>query len=113
MMKRALLTLTIFTLLTVGVEAKSITWDPNTEADLAGYRVYLRDLPDGAWSMGTEVKCGPDIQVKIPLSDLGVTTEGHEYYITAFDISGNESDPSNTVDDVGPSPPGACRLISD
>ena len=110
-MKKLAVSLCFILIFAVGVQAKSITWDPNTEEDLAGYRVYLRDLPEGTWRMGADVTAGPDQTVKILLSDLGVTTEGHEYYVTAYDISGNESGPSNIINDVVPTPPGGCRII--
>jgi len=45
-----------------------VSWDLNTEADLAGYNVY-KTVP------------GPPVRV----------------VVTAFDLAGNESGPSNTV----------------
>ena len=87
--------------------AKSLTWDANAESDLAGYRVYYRDVGGGpSWAM-TDV----GNIIIVPLADLGITADGHEFFVTAYDVSGNESGASNIVDDVAPSPPGGCRLV--
>lgn len=103
--------LLIVPLMVGSASGKSITWDANTEPDLAGYRVYLRDLPSGSFTIGLDVVTTPGEVHIIPLADLGVTTEGHEFYVTAYDTSGNESDPSNTVNDEKPGPPSGCRII--
>ena len=111
-MRKYLFTILLVIPLIVGSAfGKSITWDANTELDLAGYRVYLRDLPSGSFAMGLDVLTTPGEVHVIPLADLGVTTEGHEFYVTAYDTSGNESDPSNIVNDETPGPPGGCRII--
>ncbi len=67
------------------------TWDPNSESDLAGYKVYY----------GTESGSYSTIE------DVGNTTSyvardlvaGQEYFfvVTAYDESGNESEPSVEV----------------
>ena len=83
----------VFALLHTPVIASEVTltWDPNQENDLAGYRMYYGN------STGTY---GPP-------TDLGLTTshtvanlpEGQTYYftLTAYDTSGNESLPSIEV----------------
>ena len=72
-----------------------LAWSPNEEPDLAGYRVYY----------------GTSSREYINFIDVGkVTTyrldnllEDLEYYIavTAYDMSGNESDFSEEVSGVG------------
>lgn len=63
----------------------SLTWSPNTDTDLAGYKVY----------MGTQSGVyGPSISVGMTTSyTAGNLTGGRTYYfsITAFDSAGNES----------------------
>ena len=82
------------------LEANTVTlvWDPNSESDLAGYRLYY-----------AEVSGNYDQQI-----DVGNTTtntvsglvQGRTYYfvVTAYNISGLESDPSNEVSTTIPLP---------
>jgi hypothetical protein len=81
-----------------GAASNSMIWDPNTETDLAGYKVY-RFTPCGDALTGAP---------SVPLSSLAVlgtvntytdTTAPDgvdvEYRVTAYDTSGNESPFSN------------------
>ncbi|MFQ5638814.1 MAG: FlgD immunoglobulin-like domain containing protein [bacterium] len=70
----------------------TVSWDANTENDLAGYKVYYGDSPNGNY---------PDIidvgnVTSITIDNL---TEGTTYYfvVTAYDVSGNESGFSQEV----------------
>lgn len=68
-----------------------LVWDPNTESDLAGYRVYVGEQPrryETAHPVG--------LQTFFLLSRL---TPGKTYFlaVTAYDLSGNESDFSEEV----------------
>jgi fibronectin type 3 domain-containing protein len=75
----------------VGVQ---LSWDPNTEADLAGYKVYQ------STTSGGYVKGSPIAAVASPTVTYTVASivDGTYYYVlTAFDTSGNESDFSNEV----------------
>ncbi len=72
----------------------SVTWNKNTESDLAGYKIYKRTLPSQdfgqpVFSGMTSNSSSPSITVS-GLS--GGTTYG--FISTAFDTAGNESAPS-------------------
>lgn len=68
-----------------------ITWQQNTEPDLAGYRVY-RAVGDGAFERLAEVSQIPSY------SDHAVEAgKAYRYAVTAFDQSNNESDRSVPV----------------
>lgn len=79
-----------------------LAWDPNTESDLAGYRIYY----------GTSTRTGDDpkncglcgYSNKVDVGNVTTYTfnnlpEGFTYYfsVTAYDTSGNESAFSNEV----------------
>ncbi|MFE8704159.1 transglycosylase domain-containing protein [Cytobacillus sp. FJAT-54145] len=72
--------------LTLKGSNKTLTWSKHPENDVVGYRVY-KD--------GTKVA---SIKAGLPLSHTG---GNGIYYVTAVDIAGNESAPSNEVQ-VGP-----------
>jgi len=65
----------------------TITWQPNTEADLAKYRVYWSTTAGSYGTYKAEVPKGTTSQVADGL------TEGQTYYfvVTAVDTAGNES----------------------
>ena len=69
----------------------TITWDPNTESDLAGYKVYY-GTSSGNYSANEDA----GNQTHHTLSNL---VSGQTYYIsiTAYNTSGNESDKSVEV----------------
>lgn len=68
-----------------------IEWDANTEADLAGYKIYYSTSP-----------MFPDEPILVGLINsytIENLTRGKTYYfsLTAFDTSGNESNKATTV----------------
>jgi len=75
-----------------------LSWDPNPEPDLAGYRVYRLDLADPSSS--------PRLLTPQPLSgpafrDSGVLpSHRYRYQVTAIDRTGNESAPSAPIEDA-------------
>ncbi len=77
-----------------------ITWRPNSESDLAGYKVY-RDGKILAFERGT-------LTTYADRSVLPATT--YAYNISAFDIAGNESGFSSTY--RATTPPGAMAPLS-
>jgi fibronectin type 3 domain-containing protein len=90
--RRALLLALLFTFYTIPVLGASIqvTWNPNTESDLAGYKVYY-GTASGVY--------GEPITVVNPAYTLTTVQDKTTYYfaISAFDTSGNESEKSNEI----------------
>lgn len=78
----------------------TLKWNPNTESDLAGYRIYQSDTA-GKYDKATQkaadipAKAGEQKQVVIEVKpDDGRTVH---FVATAYDASGNESGFSNEV----------------
>lgn len=70
----------------LGVTSIEIAWDRNTEADLAGYRIYRALAPGGEFVRIAEVGSTP------AYSDRQFTKNAtHRYAISAIDRRGNES----------------------
>ncbi len=72
----------------------SLTWNPNTEPDLAGYRIYQRTLPSTDY--GPPIFSGLPSNPSSPQLLVPNLIEGETYgfIATAVDTSGNESSPS-------------------
>jgi hypothetical protein len=67
----------------------AIWWEPNAEADLAGYHVYL--IQDGSTSLIN------DTPMVNNFAAMEIDANGSaRVYVTATDLSGNESGPSVT-----------------
>lgn len=64
-----------------------VRWDPNTENDLSGYRVYY-GITSGDYSWSVWV--GNTTQVSLPV--CGEEAGEYFYAVTAVDFAGNESD---------------------
>jgi fibronectin type 3 domain-containing protein len=81
------------TLNPTSTSSANLTWDPNTDPDLASYRVYQSTTP-GVY--GTAIATVPAAGFTYTVTGL---TMGTTYYfrITAVDSAGNESLPSNEV----------------
>jgi chitinase len=77
--------------------AVTLAWDPNSEPDVAGYRLYY-----GTNGFGTVVNCGNVTNYTLNLG-RGVWS----FYATCYNTSGLESEPSNVVTWTNgqPSPP--------
>jgi hypothetical protein len=76
--------------------AVRLFWNPNDERDLAGYRVYRRELPDGAWD-----RIGPETVAEPLYLDERVTVgTSYSYRVTAIDRATppNESGSSETAE---------------
>jgi hypothetical protein len=82
----------------------TLAWDPNTDPDLAGYRIHYGLLSD---QYSNSVDVGN--QTSYTLSNL---EDGETYYLaaTAYDRDGNESDFSNEV--VYSAPPACTYSVS-
>jgi hypothetical protein len=74
-----------------------LAWDPNTESDLAGYRVYY-GTSSGAYENSIDVGRGTPSGGLVTYS-LTNLAKGQSYCIavTAYNTSGNESGFSNEV----------------
>jgi hypothetical protein len=92
---------------------KGLTWDHNTETDLAGYFIYESSTP-GDPEHGTyfiSIPAGTNV-FEFPTNQN--YAEGIFYWVTtAYDVAGNESGFSNQVtagfDHVPPAPPVGCK----
>jgi len=71
----------------------TLTWDPNTDSDLAGYKVY-RATASGAY--GAALGTVPAGTVTYQATGLSANTT-YFFVITAYDNAGNESSFSNEV----------------
>ena len=76
-------------------KAMDLSWTPDTNADIAGYRVYRRDLTAG----GTVERITSKLLVPPSCSDTSVEA-GHRYAyaVSAVDQDGNESARSTEVE---------------
>jgi hypothetical protein len=74
-----------------------LAWDPNTESDLAGYRLYHKV----GSSFGGVVPYNnfiAEIPVGTQTFNIQITEPGTHYFIvTAYNESGKESGPSNEI----------------
>jgi len=87
-----------------------LEWDHNTEADLAGYRVYQSTVSGNYPAEYTEVPAGTNSVT------LSACPDGTMYWVlTAVDLAGNESGRSNEVSAVfnsdAPAPPVGCQVV--
>lgn len=94
-----------------------LMWDPNTEDDLAGYRVYYVPTSQGLTSDTVRMlDVGNVIQYWVmDLPAFPVDGTPMTLAVTAYDLAGNESGFSNTVtytapDQVPPKPPSGCYI---
>ena len=87
-----------------GADVK-LTWDPNSETDLAGYRVYRADKAGGPYKQAGADVMAPDVV----FTDTNLSDGTFFWVVTAFDADGNESGYSNEVtkriDTTPPEPP--------
>ncbi len=72
----------------------SLTWDSNTEADLDAYRLYRDTTPNPTTLVAVIDANLRSVTYLDTLLTNGVT---YHYHVTAVDVLGNESDPSNEV----------------
>ncbi|HLO12038.1 MAG TPA: transglycosylase domain-containing protein [Pseudoneobacillus sp.] len=70
--------------LVIQSDGNMITWSQHPEHDVIGYKVYSPN-----WNVVGLVKAGSTLAMKV---------ENGKYFVTAIDIDGQESNPSNTVD---------------
>ncbi len=96
----------------------SFSWLPNTEADLAGYRIYYGTTPGGPYPNMIEIGKPAPIDGRIHGSVPNLTP-GTTYYFVAVarNLGGLESDYSSeavftpTTSESPPSPPSGLRIL--
>jgi len=92
----ALMITTIFLATSVYAMTVTFTCDPNTEADLAGYKIYKSDTHGGPYTLVNSFAYGPGVEPIMVVPDL--TNNKRIYFVaTAFDVEGLESEYSNEV----------------
>jgi len=73
----------------------TLTWDANTEPDLAGYRVYQCSQQPCGRAFGTAT---PLVTLgKVTSFNIGTPAAVRFYVITAYDFANNESNESNVA----------------
>jgi len=89
----------IFTTWLCFATSLNLSWDANTEDDLAGYKVYYGT---SSGNYGEPIDAG-----NVTVYELEELNEGITYYIaiTAYDTSNNESEKSDEVSGVPQPPP--------
>jgi hypothetical protein len=89
------------------VQRVVLAWDPSPDASVTGYRVYRGIGPTpvfAAIDVGNTNMC--------ELSDL-LEGETYQFYVTAYDAIGIESEPSNTLVFAVPLPPLSTSVTRD
>ncbi len=71
----------------------NLAWDANTESDLAGYRIHY-GTSSGNYTLPTINIAGQNNARSIPSLQANTT---YYFVVTAYDLAGNESQPSNEV----------------
>ncbi|SFS05099.1 hypothetical protein SAMN05421771_1033 [Granulicella pectinivorans] len=81
-----------------GKATLDLSWEANTESDLAGYRVYRVDLAD---PFSTPRLLTPEPLTEPAFRDTAVLPHHrYRYRVTALDRSGNESRTSEAIEDI-------------
>jgi len=90
----------------------TVTWNANSESDLAGYKIYYGTSPRTGTDPKTCTLCGYSNSVNagnVTSYNLSSLTDGLTYYfsVSAYDTSGNESSFSTEVSKAMPLTPDA------
>ena len=83
----------------IAADQVTLAWDPNSESDLAGYRLYIQD---------GDADPGYRLLATIPLSDIDsqapsfsvfelMPATQYRFVVTAYNLNGDESGLSNSV----------------
>jgi len=119
MRKLFIITSMIIFLLVAGIAGadNSVTfrWDANTEPDLAGYRLY-QTTSEGVYTYGEGNQVAV-ISAGVETVTLETVPDGTFFWVlTAYDLQGNESGPSNevsaTLDSVAPGAPTILNITA-
>ena len=71
-----------------------VLWEPSVATDLAGYLVYRRTTDGSGFDRLT---AEPGLELEY-LDEAVASGRGYSYYVSAVDLSGNESEAGETVD---------------
>ena len=113
MKKISLVLLVVVFLLSTTVFAGStvtFSWKPNSESDLAGYKLYQSDTPSN-YVIGVDkpiavIEAGTEI---VTITDI---SDGQKYWVlTAYDTHNNESGLSNEVNALLDSTPPKAPVL--
>jgi hypothetical protein len=78
-----------------------LSWTPNTESDLAGYIVYRQEIDSKGVAAGTATRLNPTPVAGPAYRDqTAVAGRRYAYFVTAVDTAGNESTPSDAVQET-------------
>jgi hypothetical protein len=78
-----------------------LSWRPNTDPDLAGYIVYRQEIDSKGVAAGTATRLNPTPVVGPAYRDqTAIAGHRYAYYVTAVDTAGNESGPSDKVQET-------------
>jgi hypothetical protein len=78
-----------------------LSWTPNTDADFAGYIVYRQEIDSKGAATGTVTRLNPTPVVGPAYRDqTAVAGRRYAYHVTAVDAAGNESAPSDVVQET-------------
>jgi hypothetical protein len=85
----------------VGDRSIDLSWTPNTERDLAGYIVYRQEIDAKGVAAGTAARLNPTPVAGPAYRDqTAVAGRRYAYFITAINTAGNESAPSEAVQET-------------
>jgi len=79
----------------------TLTWDADTGANLAGYKVYMCNVSPCTQTSGNAALLAT--LGLVTSFNFGIPSMPEYYYVTAFDLFNNESGPSNVVSYTPPS----------
>ena len=86
---------------TAGERSIDLSWTPNTERDLAGYIVYRQEIDAKGVAAGTATRLNPTPVAGPAYRDqTAVAGRRYAYFITAINAAGNESAPSDAVQET-------------
>ncbi|WP_127531487.1 transglycosylase domain-containing protein [Paenibacillus kobensis] len=91
----------------ISASESKITFNPNPEKDVVGYRLYRSDASGSFVPSGSTILVGEPTVFKITVAN------GGSYYITAVDVTGHESSPSRTVGNNSSTPPAGGSSTTD
>ncbi len=85
----------------------TLNWNPNFESDISGYYIYRSTSSNGSFSnVGTAAVLDTPVFV-----DRVYAWSSYWYYVTAFNIAGNESGSSDTIRVDPEYYPGPCPFL--